>query len=248
MIPVFLILALAIAVCGQEIDKMPSVTVSGSADVLIPPDVVVFSLDFTKLDKDLQTARRQNDESVARMLELTKRFGIAQKDVKTDNISVEMKYTSTRDPKKRIFDEDGDEIGTRVFKGYEVSKSVTVRLVEIAKFEEFFGEILKTGITEVSSVSFETSKLRENKDRAREMAMRAAREKAIALAGAINQTIGKAVRIVETSSPQQSYGANANSANNFAVSSTAVVSETLATFAPGAIKVSAEVSVTFLLN
>lgn len=243
---------LAIAAVGyaQEIDKMPSVTVTGTSVVMIAPDEVVFSLDFTKTDKDLQIARVQNDESVAKMLELARKFGINPNDVKTDNISVEMKYTSIRDPKKRIFDEDGDEIGTKIFKGYEVSKSVTVRLKEIKRFEEFFGEILKTGITEVDSVRFETSKLRENKDKARDMAMKAAREKATALAGAINQTIGKAIKITEINVSNVDYSglnSNSNVAANFVSGSTSV-SESLATFAPGAIKVEAQVTVTFLLN
>lgn len=242
----FLLLVLILGAAGlisaQDIDKMPSVTVSGAAEVLVAPDEVVFSLDFTKLDKDLQVARRLNDEAVAKMLELARRFAISPQNVKTDNISVEMKYTSVRDPKKRVFDEDGDEIGTRIFKGYEVSKSVTVRLTDISRFEEFFGEILKTGITEVDSVSFETSRLRENKDKARDLAMKAAREKAVALAGAIGQTIGKAIKITEV----EPRGYNANSANTVVRSAT--VSETLATFAPGAIKISSEVSVIFLLN
>lgn len=244
------LLAFAAVGYAQEIDKMPSVTVTGTSIVMIAPDEVVFSLDFTKTDKDLQIARKQNDESVAKMLELARKFGINPNDVKTDNISVEMKYTSIRDPKKRIFDEDGDEIGTKIFKGYEVSKSVTVRLKEIKRFEEFFAEILKTGITEVDSVRFETSKLRENKDKARDMAMKAAREKAAALAGAINQTIGKAIKITEINVSNVDYsGLNSNStvAANFVSGSTSV-SESLATFAPGAIKVEAQVTVTFLLN
>ncbi|MBP6005266.1 MAG: SIMPL domain-containing protein [Pyrinomonadaceae bacterium] len=244
------LLAFAAVGYAQEIDKMPSVTVTGTSIVKIAPDEVVFSLDFTKTDKDLQIARKQNDESVAKMLDLARKFGVNPNDIKTDNISVEMKYTSIRDPKKRIFDEDGDEIGTKIFKGYEVSKSVTVRLKEIKRFEEFFAEILKTGITEVDSVRFETSKLRENKDKARDMAMKAAREKATALAGAINQTIGKAIKITEINVSNVDYsGLNSNStvAANFVSGSTSV-SESLATFAPGAIKVEAQVTVTFLLN
>lgn len=154
---------------------MPSVTVTGTAEVMVVPDEVVFSLDVTKTDKDLQVAKRTNDEIVAKVLELTRRFSIEPQNVKTDSISVEMKYEITRDPKKKIYDEDGDEIGTKVFKGYEVSKTVTVRLKEISRFEEFFSEALKTGITEVNSVRFETSKLRENKDKARDLAMKAAR-------------------------------------------------------------------------
>lgn len=232
---------------------MPMITVTGTAEVLVAPDEVIFSLDFTKTDKDLQVAKRLNDESVAKILELTKRFQILPQNVKTDSISVEMKYESIRDAKTRIYDEDGDEIGKKIFKGYEVSKTVTIKLTDISRFEEFFGETLKTGITEVNRVTFETSKLREHKDNARDLAMKAAREKATAMAGSIGQTIGKALRITEGNVSNQyiSGGVLSSNSNVMVLNSrtnNGNFSENLATFAPGAIKIEAQVSVSFLLN
>ena len=249
-----LILCFCFIVSAQDIDKMPMITVTGTAEVMVAPDEVVFSLDVTKKNKDLQIAKRENDEAVAKVLELTRRFSVAPQDVKTDSISVDMKYESIRDPKKKVYDEDGDEVGTKIFKGYEVSKTVTVRLKNISRFEEFFSEVLKTGITEVNSVKFETSKLRENKDKARDMAMKAAREKAVAMAGAIGQNVGKALKITEGTIANQNYSSNNYSLNGVSANSTSVgvnfstsFSESLATFAPGAIKVEAQVTVRFLL-
>jgi uncharacterized protein YggE len=239
---------LAFSAAAQEIDKMPMLTVTGTAEVMVAPDEVLFSLDVTKTDKDLQIAKRTNDETVGKILELARRFSVAPQDVKTDAISVEMKYESIRDPKKKVYDEDGDEIGTKIFKGYEVSKTVTVRLRNISRFEEFFSEVLKTGITEVNSVKFETSKLRENKDLARDMAMKAAREKAVAMSAAIGQTIGKAIRITEGNVVNQSYSSNNYNINSNITSTVGNFSQSVATFAPGAIKVEAQVTVSFLLN
>jgi uncharacterized protein YggE len=246
----FLCLALGmliLPVFSQDTDKMPVITVTGTAEILVAPDEVVFSLDVTKLDKDLQIAKRQSDETMGRILDLTKRFGIEPKNVQTTYVSVDMKYESTRDPKNRVFDEDGDEIGKRIFKGYEVSTTVVVRLTEVKRVEEFFTEALKTGITEVNSVKFETSAPRVHKDAARAMAMKAAREKASAMAAAIDQTIGKAVKITEVGSSNASYGYSANIISN-TVGATGSFSESVATFAPGAIKIEAEVTVSFLLN
>lgn len=239
-----------LSVSAQDVDKLPSVTVTGTAEVMVVPDEVVFSLDVTKTDKDLQVAKRNNDEVVVKVLELTRRFLVEPQNVKTDSISVEMIYQSVRDPKKKIYDEDGDEIGTKIFKGYEVSKTVTVRLKEILRFEEFFSEVLKTGVTEVESVKFETSKLRENKDKARDLAMKAAKEKATALAASINQTIGKAIKITEGSTGNQNYYSSnfSNNVSSNITAETSSFSESVATFAPGAIKVEAQVTVVFLLN
>ena len=154
-----ILLCLASSSVAQEIDKLPVITVSGTAEVLIAPDEVVCSLDVIKTNKDLQTAKRLNDESVGKILGLTRRFSISPQNVQTTQISVDMKYESIRDPKTRVFSDEGDEIGKRVFRGYEVSKTVTVRLTDISRFDAFFAEALQTGVSSVNSVRFETSKL-----------------------------------------------------------------------------------------
>ena len=241
-----ILLSSAFSASAQEVDKQPVITVSGTAEVQIPPDEAVFSIDVTKTNKDLQAAKRSNDESVGKILEVTRRFSILPQNVQTTQIAVDMKYESIRDAKTRVFDDDGDEIGKRVFRGYEVSKSVTVRLTDLSRFEQFFAEILQTGVSAVNSVKFETSKLRENKDKAREMAMKAAKEKATAMAAAVGQTIGRAIKITEGNvggQPYANYGANSN-----VLGQAGVFTESLVTFAPGAIKIEAQVTVSFLLN
>jgi uncharacterized protein len=242
-----LILCSGFSAAAQNLDNMPVITVTGTAEVMVAPDEVVFSLNVTKTDKDLQIAKRMNDEAVSKVLELTRRFSISPQNVKTDYITVEMKYESIRDPQKRVYNEDGVEVSAKVFRGYEVSKTVIVKLTDISRFEEFFAEALKTGITEVNSVKFETSKLRENRDKARDSAMKAAREKAIAMTASIGQTVGKAVRITEGSMANQNYSYSQNVTSN-TVRTSGSFSEGVSTFAPGAIKVEAQVTVSFLLN
>jgi uncharacterized protein YggE len=240
---------MSLPIFAQDVDKMPVITVTGTAEVEVAPDEVSVSLEVTKTDKDLQTAKRLNDESVGKILELTRRFAVSPQNVKTNSISVGMKYETVRDPKNKIYDEDGDEIGNRVFKGYEVSKTIVVKLTDISRFEQFFEDVLKTGLTEVGNVSFETSKFRENRVQARELAMKAAREKAVAMAAAINQTIGKAIYIQEgiaTGGIGISANGNRGLSNNFTVSGGSSGIST--TFAPGAIKVEASVTISFLLN
>ena len=243
---IVILLCSAFSSSAQEIDKLPVIMVSGTAEVQVAPDEAVFSIDVTKTNKDLQAAKRLNDESVGKILELTRRFSILPQNVQTTQIAVDMKYESIRDAKTRIYSDDGDEIGKRVFKGYEVSKSVTVRLTDLSRFEEFFAEVLQTGVSAVNSVKFETSKLRENKDKAREMAMKAAKEKATAMAAAVGQTVGRAIKITEGTVGGQMFGNYL--ANSNTVATGGVFTESLVTFAPGAIKIEAHVTVSFLLN
>jgi hypothetical protein len=228
----------------------PTIVVTGTAELMVPPDEVVFTLDVTKRNKDMQIAKRDADQALAKIIDLTKRFNIKPQNVKTDYISVDAKYQSIRDPKNRIYDEDGDEIGTRVFLGYDVSTTVIVRMTELARFEDFFAEVIKTGLSEVEAVNFESSKIIEQRKEVRTMAMKAAYEKASAMAGAINQTIGKAISITEGTAEAGRYAfANGALANSVNISTGPVtVSQSVATFSPGAIKVTSQVTVTFLLN
>lgn len=240
-----------IASFAQDQPKPPTVEVTGSAEIFVSPDEVAISLDVTKTNKDLQTAKREADAALSQILALARKFDVKPENVKTHYISVEMKYNFVRDPKNRVFDEDGDEIGTKVFLGYEVSTTVSIRMTEIGRFQAFLDEVLKTGLSEVDSVKFQSSELRKHKDKARELAMKAAYEKASAMAGAINQTIGKAISVKEGKLSDQLLSASNTYAANTTVShqnGPIPVSEKLATFSPGAISINAEVAVVFLLN
>lgn len=237
----------ALPVCSQDVDKLPVITVTGTAEMQVAPDEATLTLVVTKTDKELSVAKLANDEAVRKVLDVARRFSIAPQNVKTDFITVEMKYDYVRDPSARVYDANGSELAKKLFRGYDVSKAVVIKLTNISRFEEFFSAILITGITEVSSVTFSTSTLRENKDKARAMAMKAAKEKSTDLAAAVGQTIGKAIKITEGLSftPYSNY--QSNSLSN--VSSTGgSFSESSTTFAPGSITITAQVTVSFLLN
>lgn len=238
---------------AQDLDKTPQIAVTGNAEVFVEPDEANISLDITKTDKDLSVAKKQNDETTAKILEVTRRFNIPAQNVNIRNISVEIKNKIIRDPKKPVYDEDGDLTGEKIFVGYEVSKTVGIKFTDLKKFEELFAELLKTGVTEVNSVSFETSKLRQYKDQARDMAIKAAKEKATAMAGAIGQTIGKAIRITEgtISNSTLNYSnisANSNAVNFRSTPAVETVSTNVGSFSPGTITVSAQATVVFTLN
>jgi Uncharacterized conserved protein len=228
------------AISAQSIDvtKLPTVQVTGTAEIFVVPDEVTFSLKVAKSDKNLVTAKNQNDENVGRILALAKRFNIDSKDVKTDFITVAEKFDRKRLDAK-------DEEYSNIFAGYTVSKTVIVKLKDLKKFEEFFTEVVKIGVTQISNVSFQSSELRKYKDQARLMAIRAAREKAVAIAGAINQEVGKAVLIEEKDiDSYRSPYANASS-NSFSISDERDDTNTLAI---GTISVKAQVEVQFLLG
>lgn len=210
------------------------ITVSGQAEIRVAPDEIIFTLEVEKTDKDLAVAKRQNDESVRQILALARRFNVATQDVKTDYITVEMKYETN---------DDAEGKSRREFVGYEVSKTVIIRFTDIARFEEFFSETLKTGVSRIERVEFRTSQIRRHKDEARARAIRAAREKAIALTREIGQTIGRAHSISEEEESRSAHSntLSVNPGDSFAA-------DEHSTIAPGMIRVTARVAVSFILN
>lgn len=243
------ILVFTFSVPAQDIEYLPTITTTGTAEIFVDPDQVSISLNVEKLSKDLQKAKADNDAAVEKIIAETRKFDIEPKDVKTRRISVEMQYEYIQGKDEKILDEYGDEVGRKVFKGYEVSKNIEVLLRDVSKFEAFYSALLETGLSAIGSVTFSTSKLREYKDQARTEAMIAAKEKAAAMAGAIGQKIGRAIRITEGTVGSRYIAGGV--ASNFSVNATSQsgsVSETVAEFGPGSITVSADVTVNFRLD
>jgi len=248
-----LVFAIGAYAQSDKVSGPPTVEVTGKAEIAVEPDSATITVDFTKLDKNLDIARKTSDEGIKRMLDVAKKYNIPDSEIRTRNISVEMKYLSIRDPNKRIYNDDDDEIGTREFLGYEVSRSVTLRLTKLTDFDRLFNDILETKPTSLSDVSFETSKLIELRKQAREEAMKAAYEKAQAMAAAIGQTIGKAISIKEGSGSDVAvWRSGFNASSNVRITSLSspnkVQSDKLGTFSAGTISVDSTVTVVFLLN
>ena len=153
------------------------ITVTGDAEVRVPPDEVILTLGVETWDKDLGIAKKQNDERVKKLLALAKQYKIEPKHVQTDHLSIEPRYKNgyTREE----------------FIGYFVRKTIVFTLRDISKFEDLLSSALETGANYVHGVQFRTTKLRQYRDQARALAIQAAKEKAKALAKELGQKIGK---------------------------------------------------------
>ncbi|MBI5303669.1 MAG: SIMPL domain-containing protein [Chloroflexi bacterium] len=215
------------------------ITTTGDAEIKVAPDEVILILGVETWDKNIQIAKKQNDDRVKRITALTKDFGIDPKHVQTDQINVEPRY-------RNGYYTDAD------FIGYFIRKTVVITLKDVSKFEDVFTGALGAGATHVQGVQFRTTELRKYRDQARALAIQAAREKARALASELGRKIGEPQSIQENqSSWWSSYSArwggamSQNVVQN--VGGGGAFSEE-GTFAPGQISISARVTVTFDLE
>jgi uncharacterized protein len=229
-------LAFSAPAFAQNNIEPPLVTVTGQAEVRVPPDEVLFTLAVENVDKDMLVANKKTDDSVKQILAIARKHNVRPEDVQTSQISVQPKY-NTDD-----LEYEARRSIKRVLIGYQVSKTVAVRLRDLSRFDEMLADILKAGITRLSNLEFRDSQLRKHRDEARRMAMRAAQEKAKLLAGEIGQAIGPAYSITETTRdyeprPLQNVSSDVGRA-----------AESESALAPGSLSITAQVTVRFRLQ
>jgi uncharacterized protein YggE len=239
---IILVLSFVVGAGAQELSSLPLITVNGEAEVRVVPDEVVLTLGVETSSPRMDEAKSQNDERVKRVLALGKEYGIEARNLQTDFITVEPWYRDGHTRPENL--------------EYRVRKTIVITLKDTAKFESLLSKALESGVTHVHGVQFLTTELRKYRDQARAMAIRAAREKAVALASELGQKIGRAYRISEYSggwfSPYGMWWGQNWGSNSMAQISTQGggngESGEGGTIALGQITVRANVSVSFLLE
>ena len=153
-----------------------TISTSGEADVKVVPDEVTLTLGVETSDKDLETAKALNDARVKKILAVAKDAGIDPRHLKTDYLNLEPRYESRNNE--------------RILLGYWVRKNLTITVRDVSKFEDILSRALAAGANYVHGVDFRTTELRGHRDRARSLAIQAAKQKAVALAGELGQKVG----------------------------------------------------------
>lgn len=223
-----------------------TIQVSGDAEILVLPDEVVLRLGVETTDPDLALAVSRNMEIVEGIEAAAQRAGVPSDRIVTDQLGLEPQTTNVEVEGRR-----GAYIPT-VY-GYRVRRGITVTLRDLRAFDTLLSDAVAAGATYVHSVDFQTTDLRRHRDEARVLAVRAAREKAEALAGELGQTVGAPLSISERGQGWFSgYGAgwggwgsrfSAGPSQNVSVSA-----GESGPAAPGRIAIRASVDVTFALG
>jgi uncharacterized protein YggE len=218
-----------------------TISVSGEAEIRVPPDEVVLTLGVETFHESLQTAKSDNDARVAAIIRAARARGVPEQRVKTDYLVAQPRYESSPRGEYRVL-------------GFVVRKSVEVTLRDMAAFEPLLADALAAGATHVHDVDFRVTRLRAHRDSARVLAINAAREKAQALAGQLGQRLGEPLTISEGYNGWNSgYGAGwgggrgSMSQNVLQNSATGGEGPSEGATSPGQISVRANVSVVFEL-
>ncbi|HVP12579.1 MAG TPA: SIMPL domain-containing protein, partial [Phycisphaerae bacterium] len=154
-----------------------TISVTGTATVKVVPDEVTLSIGVTSTNLSLETAKNEVDAAIKKVMAVVKEMQIEAKDVQTDRLSMRPKYQQFCGAQSDRPDKPP------VFVGYCVSNDVCIILRDTSRCEQLITALLAAGVNTIDDVDFETSKLRQHRDKARLMAVQVAKEKAALIAG-----------------------------------------------------------------
>ncbi|MDB2685996.1 SIMPL domain-containing protein [Mariniblastus sp.] len=263
MQPIVLIVGLAMLIAapvfaGEQAD--PTISVTGDAEIKVKPDQALFSFSIQGREKTLDEAVATNDKAIAKVVQFLRTAGVEDKDVRTEVVRIQPIYRPLQRGKIPIqirpqgnlnFNPAPNAAPVAPVKdedplkpiGYEARRGISVTVTNLANLEKIYTGLLKNGVNEVGGISFETTELRKYRDEARLKAVRAAREKATALAGELGVKLAGVQQISESNwrspSPFQ---------NSVSLAPTVMMGGSNGnSFSQGVIDITASVSVVFLL-
>jgi uncharacterized protein YggE len=161
----------------------PKITVNGESLVYAKPDKIVLNFGIETRDNQLVVAKRKNAEIWKKAAAVLKQSGVPAKDIQTDYLSIEPRF------------KDYDKMDPPT--GYVARNVFIVTLTDPAKVEALISQMLESGVNHVNGVEFQTTEFKRLRESARELALKAAREKAEKMAATLGGAIGKPIAINE---------------------------------------------------
>lgn len=225
-------------------DDRSKIAVSGEAVVNVKPDKIVISFGIETWNNDIGIAKQKNNDILKKAVSAMKECGIPEKEIQTDNLSIQPRWQS--------------EYRKEDFMGYFVHNTFVVTLTDIAKVEELVTKVLQAGVNYMHGIDFQTTDFKKYREQARDLALKAAKEKAEKMAGALGQSVGTPIQINEnhSGSPWRyysswagwGYGRSQGMSQNVIQDVQGESGEISDSIALGKISIRANVSVTFELK
>lgn len=174
-----LVVALTAAVSAQA-----SVTVNGSGQIIVKPDVAHVSVGVNTNGKTAASASEANNAAMKALFDRLKQLGLSDRDVQSISYHVGPLYRTLKD-------------GTRELIGYEVRHLLRVTVQKIDDTGKVVDELVQAGANDVQNVTFAVKDNEKLMDEARRKAVADARRKAELYAAAAGAQLGKVVSISE---------------------------------------------------
>jgi len=218
---------------AEEI-KLPHVSVFGTAEIKVVPDEMLWSLVVETKGNDVGQVAELHDVKVGAVLEFLKNQKIEDKEVQTSRIQLAENWVY-RDR-------------NRVKEGYAASTQIAFKSSDLDKYRSLWLGIAKLPDVSVKGVTFATSERIKYQNRSRVEAVMVAREKAEALAKALESSIHEPLLIEEVPASGAMPFNNSNNLTSNRINVPLFNDPNGTSIAPGTISVSTSVQVKFRIS
>lgn len=144
----------------------PVIELSIFESVEIEPDMATISAGVTSEAPTAVEALRANSADMRRVVDRIKSLGIAERDIQTSGISLNPRYDYDRTDQRPVF------------RGYQVSNRVSVKLRDIEATGKVLDALVVAGATDIGGPNFSVEDDAEAQETARKRAMERARQRA----------------------------------------------------------------------
>lgn len=213
----------------------PLVFTSGTAEIRVVPDLADLSFGVEVRHADLKEARKLQAERSVKVLAAIRAAGVAERDLQASQVQIRPSYTDKRQE-------------TETVQFYSVSQQFTCTLRDVSKVTDVTAAVVSAGATSVDDANLRTSENRKYRDEARVKAIKAAKEKAVALATELGSVVGKPYSIAEATYNNWGFSQSVSNSIGQGGGNSQPEDDAMSTFAPGTITISATINVSFLLQ
>jgi uncharacterized protein YggE len=185
----------ALAQAQTPADFPAAISVTGEAQISVPPDLAAIDAGVASDAKTAREASEANNAAMAKVLAALKGANIEDKDVQTSRLSLQPQYATNRSS------------GPPAVVGYRASNRVTVKIRDVSKVGTVIDVLVGAGANDVGNIAFSVSQASKLLDDARSQAIADARRKAEIYAKAAGVTLGSPMSISEAGVPQPMFRA-----------------------------------------
>ena len=168
---------------GGATNIYQTVSFTGEGKVKTEPDTAKVDIGLTTEGKDTITVQNENSSKMNAVIKFLKEKGIGEADIKTSNYSLSPKYEYSK--------------GKSSLVGYILNQNLTVTVRNLDKIGEILDGAVSSGANRIDSVSLFVDKPEELKNKAREEAVKAAKEKAMLTSKTAGFRLGRLVNFTE---------------------------------------------------
>ena len=148
----------------------PMVELNIFESIELEPDMATISAGVSTEAPSASDALRANSREMRRVIEEIKAQGVEEKDIQTTGISLNARYDYDRTNQRQIF------------RGYQVSNRVSVKLREIERVGEVLDALVEAGATDLNGPRFSVEDDSAALEEARTRAMERGKQRALAYA------------------------------------------------------------------